>query len=48
MARAQSVTGLAGVPPPWNQIVRLLVDNPTDLLALRRITNTGGKIPQYP
>ncbi|MFC3530133.1 AMP-binding protein [Paracoccus mangrovi] len=45
MAQAQSVTGLAGVPPLWNQIVRLLVDNPTDLPALRRITNTGGKIP---
>ncbi|KRW97956.1 AMP-binding protein [Paracoccus sp. MKU1] len=45
MAQAESVTGIAGVPPLWNQIVRLLVDRPTDLPALRRITNTGGKIP---
>lgn len=45
MAKAQSVTGIAGVPPLWNQIVRLLQDSPTDLPALRRITNTGGKIP---
>lgn len=45
MAQAESVTGIAGVPPLWNQIVRLLVDRPTELPALRRITNTGGKIP---
>lgn len=45
MAQAQAVTGIAGVPPLWNQIVRLLVENPMALPALRRITNTGGKIP---
>ena len=45
MARAEAVTGIAGVPPLWNQIIRLLVENPVDLPALRRITNTGGKIP---
>jgi acyl-CoA synthetase (AMP-forming)/AMP-acid ligase II len=45
MARAEAVTGIAGVPPLWNQIVRLLVENPVELPALRRITNTGGKIP---
>ena len=45
MARAEAVTGIAGVPPLWNQIVRLLLDSPTDLPDLRRITNTGGKIP---
>ncbi|NUB45584.1 AMP-binding protein [Fertoebacter nigrum] len=45
MARDQAVTGLAGVPPLWNQIVRLLRDAPMELPALRRITNTGGKIP---
>ena len=45
MARAERVTGIAGVPPLWNQIVRLLLDSPTDLPDLRRITNTGGKIP---
>lgn len=44
-ARSQAVTGIAGVPPLWNQIVRLLDENPTDLPALKRITNTGGKIP---
>ena len=45
MASAEAVTGIAGVPPLWNQIVRLLADSPTELPALRRITNTGGKIP---
>ena len=45
MARDQAVTGIAGVPPLWNQIVRLLDENPTALPALKRITNTGGKIP---
>lgn len=45
MARAEAVTGIAGVPPLWNQIIRLLVENPLELPALRRITNTGGKIP---
>lgn len=45
MAAACAVTTIAGVPPLWNQIVRLLDDHPTPLPALRRITNTGGKIP---
>lgn len=45
MAAAESVTGIAGVPPLWNQIVRLLEQQPTALPALKRITNTGGKIP---
>lgn len=45
MAREQAVTTIAGVPPLWNQIVRLLDASPTPLPALRRITNTGGKIP---
>jgi acyl-CoA synthetase (AMP-forming)/AMP-acid ligase II len=45
MAREQQVTGIAGVPPLWNQIVRLLDTHPVSLPALRRITNTGGKIP---
>lgn len=39
------VTGFAGVPPLWNQIVRLLDQSPTAMPTLRRITNTGGKIP---
>lgn len=45
MARDKAVTGIAGVPPLWNQIVRVLADRPMALPALRRITNTGGKIP---
>lgn len=45
MARDEQATGIAGVPPMWNQIVRLLADQPMALPALRRITNTGGKIP---
>ncbi|HRO15980.1 MAG TPA: AMP-binding protein, partial [Paracoccus sp. (in: a-proteobacteria)] len=45
MAHAHAVTGIAGVPPLWNQIVRYLVDSPCGLPALRRVTNTGGKIP---
>jgi acyl-CoA synthetase (AMP-forming)/AMP-acid ligase II len=43
-AQRHSVTGIAGVPPLWSMIVRYLADAPTDLPALRRITNTGGKI----
>ncbi len=39
------VTGFAGVPPLWNQVVRLLDKAPSDLPSLRLITNTGGKIP---
>ncbi|MEJ6404866.1 AMP-binding protein [Yoonia sp. 2307UL14-13] len=39
------VTGFAGVPPLWNQVVRLLAKTPTALPTLRLITNTGGKIP---
>ncbi|MBO9436780.1 AMP-binding protein [Ruegeria sp. R13_0] len=41
----QKITGLAGVPPLLNQIIRLLAAHPTPLPALRRVTNTGGKIP---
>ncbi|MCV2866474.1 AMP-binding protein [Albidovulum sediminicola] len=39
------VTGLAGVPPLINPIVRFLRDNPVALPSLRRVTNTGGRIP---
>lgn len=39
------VTGFAGVPPLWNQVVRLLRTSPATLPSLRLITNTGGKIP---
>lgn len=45
MAAAHEVTGIAGVPPLWSGIVRLLDEAPTALPALRRVTNTGGKIP---
>jgi acyl-CoA ligase (AMP-forming) (exosortase A-associated) len=40
-----NVTGLAAVPPLWGQIVRLLSAMPRRFPALRRITNSGGKIP---
>jgi len=43
-AVAQRVTGIAGVPPLWHQLVRLLVERPTALPHLRRVTNSGGKI----
>ena len=43
--REHDVTGFAGVPPIWNQVVRLLVQAPTPMPSLRRVTNTGGKIP---
>jgi acyl-CoA ligase (AMP-forming) (exosortase A-associated) len=40
-----AITGLAAVPPLWSQILRLLQERPTALPSLRRITNSGGKIP---
>ncbi|WEK03709.1 MAG: AMP-binding protein [Candidatus Devosia phytovorans] len=43
-AKRHAVTGIAGVPPLWSMIVRYLVDAPTELPALKRVTNTGGKI----
>lgn len=43
-AKRHEVTGIAGVPPLWSLIVRYLLDAPTELPSLRRITNTGGKI----
>jgi len=42
----QRVTGFAAVPPLWNQVVRLLHEKPVPLPVLRRITNSGGKIPR--
>ena len=44
--QTHAVTGLAAVPPLWIQLVRLLAASPAYLPALRRITNSGGKIPQ--
>ena len=39
------ITGLAGVPPIWNQLVQL--DWPTDIARhLRYITNSGGAMPK--
>ncbi|MET0251545.1 MAG: AMP-binding protein [Novosphingobium sp.] len=43
--REHDVTGLAGVPPLWIQLVRLLEGNPAALPKLRFVTNSGGKIP---
>ena len=45
MAREHNATGIAGVPPLWNMVVRYLAEVPTPLPALVRVTNTGGKIP---
>jgi acyl-CoA ligase (AMP-forming) (exosortase A-associated) len=45
VTQQQAITGLAAVPPLWSQIVRLLDASPTAFPALRRVTNTGGKIP---
>jgi len=42
----EGVTGAAAVPPLWSQIVRLLDESPRPLPSLRRITNSGGKIPR--
>lgn len=39
------VTGMAGVPPLWIQLVRLLDVAPVVLPRLRFVTNSGGKIP---
>jgi len=41
----KKITGLAAVPPLWNQIVRLLERTRTAVPDLRRVTNSGGKIP---
>ena len=43
--RRHNVTGLAAVPPLWGQIARSLEARPIELPSLRRLTNTGGKIP---
>lgn len=40
----QRVTGLAAVPPLWSQIVRVLAQRPRHFPALRRLTNSGGRI----
>lgn len=40
------VTGMAAVPPLWNQLVRHLLAAPAAVPTLRYVTNSGGKIPQ--
>jgi amino acid adenylation domain-containing protein len=42
--QTHGVTGFAGVPPLWSQVVRFLDETRSPLPSLRRITNTGGKI----
>jgi len=42
----QQVTGLAGIPPIWIDLVRYLQAQPTELPHLRYVTNSGGAIPQ--
>jgi acyl-CoA synthetase (AMP-forming)/AMP-acid ligase II len=44
-AARHAATGIAAVPPLWSRIVRLLEASPVALPALRRVTNSGGKIP---
>jgi acyl-CoA ligase (AMP-forming) (exosortase A-associated) len=41
----EKVTGVAAVPPLWSQITRLLTQQPRLFPSLRRVTNSGGKIP---
>jgi len=43
--RDHRVTGVAAVPPLWIQLIRLLEQAPASFPALRRITNSGGRIP---
>lgn len=42
----QRVTGLGGIPPIWNDLVRFLQSQPTELPNLRYVTNSGGAIPR--
>jgi acyl-CoA ligase (AMP-forming) (exosortase A-associated) len=42
----QRVTGLAGIPPIWIELVRFLQAQPTALPHLRYVTNSGGAIPK--
>ena len=44
-ARAERITGIGGIPTLWIPIVRCLLSQPTPLLALRYVTNSGGAIP---
>jgi acyl-CoA synthetase (AMP-forming)/AMP-acid ligase II len=43
--QAHRATGLAAVPPLFIQLVRLLETTPAHFPTLRRVTNSGGKIP---
>lgn len=43
---SQRVTGLAGIPPMWIELVRYLRAQPTELHHLRYVTNSGGAIPR--
>lgn len=46
MAVKEHITGLAGVPPLWNLLARIVRSSPeTPLPHLRYITNTGGAMP---
>lgn len=42
--QAHGITGFAGVPPLWSQVVRFLDEARSPLPSLRYITSTGGKI----
>jgi acyl-CoA synthetase (AMP-forming)/AMP-acid ligase II len=42
----ERVTGMAGIPPTWIEVVRYLQSQPTELPHLRYVTNSGGSIPK--
>jgi acyl-CoA ligase (AMP-forming) (exosortase A-associated) len=42
----ERVTGMAGIPPTWIELVHYLRSQPTQLPHLRYITNSGGAIPK--
>ncbi|NUQ61485.1 MAG: AMP-binding protein [Pirellulales bacterium] len=43
---SERVTGMAGIPPTWIEVVRYLQSQPTELPHLRYVTNSGGSIPK--
>jgi acyl-CoA synthetase (AMP-forming)/AMP-acid ligase II len=44
---SENITGFAAVPPLWAQVVRLLSESKVALPSLRRVTNSGGKVPKH-
>jgi acyl-CoA ligase (AMP-forming) (exosortase A-associated) len=44
--RTHAITGFAGIPPTWVELVRLLQEHPVEFPQLRYVTNSGGVIPE--